>query len=299
MKFNKKHLLLLLCFLLLLAGCGSGFLYNKLLDECVKIDETQHFIYNSFEEKELYNDDAEHALQRLEDFLAEVAEKNVWDIPEEKIKYFKFEFREQIKKLTGWQVTGRADFDQNFVVSIYYSDAHEVAHLFTTHHLIKEKGRVDVANFWLEGIAMYYTWPRVYFGEDPTEDGKEVIQTSIGVIEGKSVHENVRLLEEIPDTETMKTFIYGNEHFDALDTKTGYSIAGSFVSFLIGQGIPDCINHNPNNLQKYKELLSKLNYCSSRNDVLDAFYEVYEVDFDDMVDEWLDFISTWEEDQIN
>ncbi len=103
-----------------------------------------------------YDEPAAPAAERLLRFLDEVGP--AWRMPEH-ITYYAFPDRETLQALTGWDTNGRAILAHDATVSVHAADAHEVMHLLTT-----PAGRpLRLANFWMEGVAMAYTWPEVYF----------------------------------------------------------------------------------------------------------------------------------------
>ena len=103
-----------------------------------------------------YAPPAEPPLDRLLGFLDEVGP--AWRMPA-RIDYYAFPDRETLRALTGWDTNGRAILAHDATTSIHAADAHEVMHLLTT----PTARPLRLAGLWMEGIAMHYTWPEVYF----------------------------------------------------------------------------------------------------------------------------------------
>ncbi|MFW5992097.1 MAG: hypothetical protein ACOCQN_02790 [Halanaerobiaceae bacterium] len=277
----KFIFIMIMMFSIILTGCSKQLKIPA--GQWVKVDESEHFVYYSYEDNEYDIQEVNSALKRLENFCEEIV------IPaEDKIKYYKFRDKEQMKRLTGRSVTGKAFIGSNIVHSIYYSDAHEVAHIITTSHLeAPENTRVNISNFWLEGIAMYYTWPRYYYGEEAE------IQSSIGVMEGESVHNHAKKRLEQNELPDVKQFIYRNQEFDDLNNVTSYTAAGSFVTYLLGRAQSD-----PEVIEKYLDFFAEVVKCNSESEVLTVFANVFNKDFDLVVEEWKEYLKDWDEESI-
>lgn len=285
---RKKIILLFSSIVLLISGCSNLLTIPK--GEWLKLGETDHFIYYSLAENQLTQDEVNNALQRLEEFWDEVAP--VWAYPGKlKVRYFKFKNRDQVKELTGRYVNGKAILSENIVHSIQFSDAHEVAHLFSTQHVITTGDQVKIANFWLEGIAMYYTWPWVYFGKDHPDLS---IKKSIGVWGKQTVHHHAQTYLNEASLPKLTPLIYKNYNFDDLDDQLSYTTAGSFITYLVGESQSDL-----EGLQKYKELLYRLNQCNSEAEVLTTFHEIFGKPFTVAEAEWIEYLKTWDETTVN
>jgi hypothetical protein len=170
-------------------------------------------------------EEAAAAVQRLEGFLVEVGPH--WSMPET-ISYYAFRDRADLRAATGWDTNGRALVDHDAVVSVHAADAHEVAHLLTA----PAERPLRLANFWLEGIAMYYTWPEIYF--DPEEVEARGLPRSIGVWSGRTVHEWARDARAAGALPPLASLAHGFRAFEALPTDVSYPAAGSFTTFLVG-----------------------------------------------------------------
>lgn len=246
--------------------------------------ELEHYDYNYQKAIQLSSEEIEEITARLEYFHGFAS--GIWGFPDEtKIDYYYFESRQEVKRLAGIDMNGKAVLEENRVLSVHSSDAHEISHIFTTP---KERP-LRLANFWMEGIAMYYTWPRLYYS-----GGKErLYERSLGAWYGFSVHQNAKkvLLEDnMPD---LKELIYGNEIFGSLDSDISYPIAGSYVTFLIGEAHSD-----PVLVAKYRDFINKANIASTTDSVKNIFFEVFDVEFEDTVTDWEVFLAEWDEQDL-
>ena len=242
--------------------------------------ETDNYKYYYIEDSEFTLNDVNNAIDRLEKFYDIVAP--VWEFSSEsKIKYYKFKSRDQRKKLTGRTGTGKAFFKKNIVHSIHAADAHEVSHLITTQHIIEISGEVKVSNFWLEGIAMYYTWPSVYYNENNNN-----VEPSIGYWQGKNVHNHLKeYYLDNNNLSDLSSFVYNNKDFDQLDDDLSYPMAGSFVTFLIGKNHTDMTN-----LDRFKRYIKEINQCNSQEHVLIKFEDIFGRSFSEQNNDWLEFL---------
>ncbi len=218
------------------------------------------------------------AVARLEAFLDDVGA--AWYVPDE-LHYYAFPDRETLRAKTGWEATGRAILDRDAVVSIYAADAHEVAHVLTAPH-----GRpLRLANFWLEGIAMYYTWPEVYFGADV--GGRPI---GMGTWYGRSVHawaQEARAADELPP---LVDLVFDNQVWRTLDDGRSYPLAGSFTTHLIGPGHSD-----PEGIAALRAFFADANVAGDVQAVLDAFERHFAVPLDAAEAAWLAFLTDWDE----
>jgi hypothetical protein len=123
------------------------------------------------------------ATARLAGFLDEVGP--AWRVPDT-IDVYVFPDRATLRDLTGFDTNGRALLELDAVVSIHAADAHEVAHLLT----VPVERPLHLGGLWLEGIAMYYTWPEVYFDEATLAE--RGLPPRLGAWYGASVHGNAR-----------------------------------------------------------------------------------------------------------
>ncbi len=223
--------------------------------------------------------DPEVAVARLESFLADIGPQ--WRVPDE-LHYYAFADRETLRAKTGWDMTGRAVIDRDAVVSIYASDAHEVAHVLTA-----PPGRpLRLANFWLEGIAMYYTWPEVYFGEAGV-DGRPI---RMGTWQGRSVHAWAQDAHLAGDLPPLTDVVHGNRSWGALDDGVSYPMAGSFTTYLLGPGHQD---HE--RIAALRSFFDDANEARSAAEVALAFAHHLGVTLADAEVAWLAFLEGWDE----
>ena len=221
------------------------------------------------------------AVARLEGFLADVGPD--WRVPE-RIDYYAFPDRDTLRDLTPWDSTGRALLRHDAVVSIYAADAHEVAHLLTA----PPERPLRLANFWLEGIAMYYTWAEVYFGED--EGRERALPQRIGVWRGRSVHAWSSGALARGDLPALPPLVHGNRAFGALDDGLTYPAAGSFTTFLLGPGHED-----RERIAAFRAFLADANVADSLAGVRAAFETHLGLPLDEAEAAWHDFLRHWDE----
>ena len=228
-------------------------------------------------------EDPEVALARLEAFLADVGP--AWYVPAE-LRYFAFADRETLRADTGWDITGRAILDRDAVVSIYAADAHEVAHILTAPH-----GRpLRLANFWLEGIAMYYTWPEVFFGEDGAGDRPR----RMGTWHGRSVHDWTQTALQAGELVPLERLVHGNAAWGQLDDGVSYPLAGSFVTHLLGPGHRDL-----ERIAALRAFFDEANAAADRTAVLDAFERHLGLPLAEAEAAWLEFLAEWDEGSLS
>ena len=218
------------------------------------------------------------AVARLEAFLDDVGA--AWYVPDE-LHYYAFPDRETLRAKTGWEATGRAILDRDAVVSIYAADAHEVAHVLTAPH-----GRpLRLANFWLEGIAMYYTWPEVYFGADV---GDRPI--GLGTWYGRSVHAWAQEAQAAGELPPLVDLAFDDRVWRELDDAISYPMAGSFTTHLLGPGHSDLVR-----IAALRAFFDDANVAGSLDAVLDAFEHHFGVPLDGAEAAWRSFLTSWDE----
>lgn len=231
-----------------------------------------------------HDPEADAAVARLEAFLDDVGPH--WRVPET-IRYYRFQDRERLREHTGWDTNGRALTDHDAVVSIHAADAHEVAHILTV-----PTGRpLRLANFWLEGIAMFYTWPEVYFPPEGVEE-RELPRT-IGVWSGRSVHAWAQDARQDGTLPALEPLIHGNRDFDALPLDVSYPAAGSFTAYLLGPGHGD-----PARIAKLRAFFDEANVATSTSAVRAAFEHHLQRDLDDAEAGWHAFLDDWDETEL-
>lgn len=228
------------------------------------------------------------ALGRLEWFWEFVAP--VWDYPRySRITYYKHTSPDGIEEATGRCTNGLAVLNKSIVHSINYADAHEVSHLFTTRRLFCIFSCCRLSTFWLEGIAMYYSWPLVYF----CCDSNHLHEYYIGTWYGKSVHHyaQTQLLEG--RLMAIRPCIYGNEHFGSKEVMCTYPAAGSFITYLLRPGQQDL-----EAIEKFKGFFRRINRASSVDEVAQIFEEVYGSPLEVVEEAWHQFLLEWQEPEL-
>ncbi len=91
----------------------------------------------------------------------------------------------------------------------------------------------------------------------------------------------------MPDLEPL---ICGNRHFDSLDTNTGYPVAGSFITYLLGRGHSDL-----EMVEKYRVFMDFANKANSKEKVKLVFSEVFGKKFIQVERSWKEFLLDWNE----
>ena len=219
------------------------------------------------------------AIARLEAFLADVGPD--WAVPDE-LRYYAFPDRATLRAVTGWDMTGRAIVDRDAVVSVYAADAHEVAHVLTV-----PPGRpLRLASLWLEGIAMYYTWPEVFF--PPAEAAGRPHR--IGTWHGRSVHawsQEALLAGELP---RLATLAPGNAVWRTLDDALTYPLAGSFTTHLLGPGHRDRAQ-----IARLRAFFDEANATSDLDAVRAAFERHMGITLEAAERDWHAFLVRWDE----
>jgi hypothetical protein len=218
---------------------------------------------------------------RLAGFLEEVGP--AWHMPET-IDVYVFPDRATLRDLTGFDTNGRALLDLDAVISIHAADAHEVAHLLTV-----PVGRpLRLGGLWLEGIAMYYTWPEVYF--DEVTLAQRGLPPRIGAWYGLTVHGNARAARadgELPD---LAPLVHGNRSWNALPDALTYPAAGSFVTHLLGAGHTDLAR-----IAAFRAFLDDANRAADAAGVLAAFERHMGLTLTQAETAWHAFLDEWDE----
>lgn len=224
---------------------------------------------------------AEAALARLLGFLDEVGP--AWRMPE-RIDYYHFPDRETLKALTGFEATGRAILAHDAVVSVHAADSHEVAHVLTA-----PVGRpLTLATFWLEGIAMYYTWPGVFFDEAALAE--RGLPPRLGAWYGRTVHGNAQEARRAGDLPDLAPLVHGNRVFYALPDGITYPASGSFVTYLLGPGHADL-----ERIAAFRAFLDDANEAADLQTVLAAFERRMGLTLGAAEARWHAFLDGWDE----
>ncbi len=286
MKGGRKIRLMLLGLLLmgLLPLCAGATHQQKGWD-WVKSD---HFDYYYQADRDPYPERVPIALERLEWFYNFVAPH--WDYPEGlRITYYRYPTREDLVAATGKDANGVAILKRATVHSISLADAHEVSHLFTTRKLFCLFNNCRLSNFWLEGIAMYYSWPLVYY----CEAHNTLHQYYMGTWYGKSIHWHARELLLEGELMDIGPCTYGNDYFDAVGPMASYPAAGSFITFLLGPG-----QTNPEQIENMKNFFCRINFARSREEVADTFAEIFGTSIEEVESAWHLFLRDWSDCQM-
>ena len=228
-----------------------------------------------------YDEPAAPAAERLLRFLGEVGP--AWRMPE-RITYYAFPDRQTLRALTGWDTNGRAILAHDATVSIHAADAHEVMHLLTT-----PAGRpLRLASLWMEGVAMYTTWPEVYF--DTATLTARGLPPRIGAWYGQTVHGHARAARERGELPALTPLAHGNRAFLALPDGITYPAAGSFVTYLLGPGHGDA-----GRIAAFRAFLEEANRATDTAAVLASFERHLGLRLADAEAAWHAFLDGWDE----
>jgi len=228
-----------------------------------------------------YGEPAGPALGRLLGFLDEVGP--AWRMPE-RIDYYAFPDRETLRALTGWDTNGRAILAHDATVSIHAADAHEVMHVLTT----PTARPLRLASFWMEGIAMYYTWPEVYF--DAATLAERGLPPRLGAWYGRTVHGNAQEARANGELPALIPLVHGNQAFFALPDGITYPAAGSFATHLLGAGHADLAR-----IAAFRAFLDDANAATDTAAVLAAFEQHMGESLVDAEAAWHTFLDGWDE----
>jgi hypothetical protein len=285
---SKRGFKFFIIFLLVLIGvillCGAGSNDDQGWE---KLSSAHFDYYYRADEAEPHR--VEAALERLEWFWEFVAP--AWDYPRyNRITYYKHASPEGLEESTGRCTNGLAILKKSTVHSINYADAHEVAHLFTTRRLFCLFNCCRLSTFWLEGIAMYYSWPIVYF----CSASNHIHEYRMGTWYGKSVHHyaQTQLLEG--RLMAIRPCIYDNDHFGSREAMCSYPAAGSFITFLLGPGHNDLAA-----VERFKGFFRRINRASSEDEVARIFEEVYGSPLEEVEGAWHQFLLEWQEPELD
>jgi|GEM_PF-2018462 len=230
-----------------------------------------------------YTSNAASAVERLEAFIAEIGAE--WHVPDV-VHYYAFPDRETLREITGWDVTGRAILEHDALVSVYAADAHEIAHILTT-----PRGRpLRLANLWLEGIAMYYTWPEVYFvaADLAGRAGR------IGTWHGRSVHAWAQEALTRGQLPPLSALAFDNRTWSVLDSSLSYPLAGSFITHLVGPG-----HREAQRFAQLRRFFDDANTSATPTQVEAAFERHLGLRLDVAELHWHAFLREWDEASLN
>jgi hypothetical protein len=246
---------------------------------------SENFDYYYQAERDPFPERVPIALERLEWFHETVAP--LWGYPAGKrITYYRYPSREDLAAASGRDANGFAILNKAEVHTISLADAHEVAHLFTTQNLFYLFNNCRLSTFWMEGIAMYYTWPLVYY----CNLHNPLYRYPIGTWYGRSVHCRARELLLQGNLLAIGPCIYENDHFESAGYQCSYPAAGSFITFLLGPG-----QSNPEQITKMKDFFLRINYARSEKQVADAFAQVFGATIEEVENDWHIFLKSWSE----
>jgi len=218
---------------------------------------------------------------RLAGFLDEVGP--AWRMPET-IDVYVFPDRTTLRDLTGFDTNGRALLDLDAVISIHAADAHEVAHLLT----VPVERPLRVGGLWLEGIAMYYTWPKVYFDESTLAE--RGLPPRLGAWYGMTVHGNAQAARARGELPALTRLAHGNRAWNALPDTLTYPAAGSFVTHLLGAGHADLVR-----IAAFRAFLDEANRAVDTEGVLTAFERHMGLTLAQAETAWHAFLDDWDE----
>jgi hypothetical protein len=221
------------------------------------------------------------AVARLARFLDEVGP--AWRVPD-RIDYYAFPDRATLHELTGWDTHGRALLEHDATVSIHAADAHEVAHLLT----VPPARPLRLASLWVEGIAMYYTWPEIYF--DPATLAERGLPPRLGAWYGLTVHGNAQRTRAAGELPALRPLVHGNVAFRALPDGVTYPAAGSFVTYLLGAGHGD-----PDRIAAFRAFLAEANAASHADEVEQAFARHLGLSLGEAEAGWHALLDGWDE----
>lgn len=223
----------------------------------------------------------EPAAARLLAFLQEVGPE--WRLPPT-IDYYAFPDRATLKALTGFDTNGRALLDLGATISVHAADAHEVTHLLTT----PTARPLRLASFWMEGAAMYYTWPEVFF--DAETLAARGLPPRLGAWYGQTVHGHAQAARASGELPALAPLVHGNQAFRALPDGLTYPAAGSFVTHLLGPGHAD-----PARIAAFRAFLDDANAAASEAAVLAAFERHLSTTLAEAEAAWHAFLDAWDE----
>jgi hypothetical protein len=221
------------------------------------------------------------AAARLARFLDEVGP--AWRVPD-RIDYYAFPDRAALRELTGWETNGRALLEHDATISIHAADAHEVAHLLT----VPPARPLRLAGFWIEGIAMYYTWPEVYF--DAATLAERGLPPRLGAWYGRTVHGNAQRTRAAGELPELRPLVHGDGAFRALPDAVTYPAAGSFVTYVLGAGHAD-----PARIAAFRAFLAEADAARDADEVEAAFARHLDVSLAEAEAGWHGFLDGWDE----
>ncbi len=218
---------------------------------------------------------------RLAAFLEEVGP--AWRMPET-IDVYVFPDRATLRDLTGFDTNGRALLELDAVISIHAADAHEVAHLLT----VPVERPLRLGGLWLEGIAMYYTWPEVYFDEATLAE--RGLPPRLGAWYGMTVHGNAQAALARRELPALAPLAHGNRGWNALPDTLTYPAAGSFVTHLLGAGHTDLAR-----IAAFRAFLEDANRAVDAEGVLASFERHMGLTLAQAEGLWHIFLADWDE----
>jgi hypothetical protein len=228
------------------------------------------------------------SLARLESILNEIGSD--WYLPDH-LSYYCMPNRKSVARYFSESLTGYLVVDPNHplqrsLVTIHSVDIHELIHAITVPHTQP----VRLAKFWMEGIAMYYSWPEFYRFPN---DGTRPPLPRIGWWKRQSVHGVSQSHLKNSKLPSIKDMISNNSLFDSTAWDITYPVAGSFVSFLLGP-----FHQNSKSISQMKAFFADANVAATDQDVRLAFQRHFGRTIEEAETAWLKFLETWQEDSL-
>lgn len=159
-----------------------------------------------------------------------------------------------------------------------------MAHLLT----VGPDRPLRLAGFWLEGIAMYYTWPEVFF--DAATLAERGLPPRIGAWYGLTVHGNAQRTRAAGELPALRPLVPGDREFRALPDGVTYPMAGSFVTYLLGPGHADL-----ERIAAFRVFLTEANTSSDTAAVESAFARHLGISLGEAEAGWHGFLDAWDE----
>jgi len=271
----------------MLAGCSSGL--DVPLGPWALAAQSQHVRYYTLGSP-AGRAHTGSAAQRLESLFEEAAP--VWGVPDSlRVRYYRFSSPEELSGYTARNVTSVALPASAIIHGTRDVEAHEMGRLLVLSPLYAASGHLDVPSFWVDGVGMYYSWPRIDYADG---DPRRVYEARLGADDGRSVNGRAADLLASGALPHIGEVQSSSQAFEALEKPVRRSVAGSFVTYLLGAGTP-----TPEGVERMKEFLAAVNRAGiSAGEANAAFAEAFGRTVPQADEQWRARLALWDESSV-
>jgi hypothetical protein len=179
----------------------------------------------------------------------------------DKLSYFKYRDRKQLKKITGRKTNGFAEPGTYNFHTIWKTDNHESIHTVVFNH-------------WGYPPALFTEGIAVAHHVNPSKS------SFVPLWNGVPIDDIARSFKEVGKIPPLERLIESSS-FRKFDEQVAYPVAGSFIAFLLSK----------HGLIKLRTFFSKTEYKSSASDTFQIFYNTFGITLDAAWKIWLNSLE--------